>query len=142
MSVSHRACHRKADPCCGEMNAGYGTIPHRRIHCPAPARKAGVHWRPALDPASPPTGLAEIARDVVRLVRRAERHGKRHQWGEALEALSTARRLLGECEEEVVDGARADDWTWEEIGRHLGVTGSAVAQRHANRARRRRHPEG
>ncbi|HZC99268.1 MAG TPA: helix-turn-helix domain-containing protein [Actinomycetes bacterium] len=72
-------------------------------------------------------------------MRQAERHGKRHQWGRALEALRAARRLLGECEEQVVEGARADDWTWEEIGRHLGVTGSAVAQRHASR--RRQPPE-
>ena len=68
-------------------------------------------------------------------MRRAERHGKRHQWGDALEALRAARRLLEECEDRVVEGARSDAWTWEEIGRHLGVTGSAVAQRHASRKR-------
>ncbi len=89
----------------------------------------------------PPYGLAEAVREVVQLVRRAERRGKRHQWGDALEAVRAARRLLEECEDEVVEGARADDWTWEEIGRHLGVTGSAVAQRHASRKRRREPPE-
>ncbi len=82
-----------------------------------------------------------MAREVVQLVRRAERHGRRHQWGDALEALSTARRLLEECEDRVVEGARADSWTWEEIGRHLGVTGSAVAQRQTNRKRRSQDPE-
>lgn len=129
------AVRRKRGPRCGEVNAGYGTIRPRPCRARALARKAGVHWRPALDPASPPPGLAEIAREVVQLVRRAERHGKRHQWGDALEALHTARRLLEECEDQLVEGARADEWTWEEIGRHLGVTGSAVAQRHSNRKR-------
>jgi DNA-directed RNA polymerase specialized sigma subunit len=76
-----------------------------------------------------------MVREVVQLVKRAERHGKRHQWGDALEALRAARRLLEECEDQIIDGARADEWTWEEIGRHLGVTGSAVAQRHSNRKR-------
>jgi DNA-directed RNA polymerase specialized sigma24 family protein len=74
-------------------------------------------------------------------VRRAERHGKRHQWGDALEALRAARQRLEDCEEEVVSSARADDWTWEEIGRHLGVTGSAVAQRHGGGRKRQRKPQ-
>jgi hypothetical protein len=94
-----------------------------------------------VDPASPSSGLAQVTREVVQLVKRAERHGRRHQWGDALEALRAARRLLEEYEEQVIEGARADDWTWEEIGRRLGVTGSAVAQRHANRRRQHQAPE-
>jgi hypothetical protein len=123
------------------VNAGYGTIRHRPCQFPAYARKAGIHWRPAVDPASPPSGLAQVTREAVQLVKRAERHGKRHQWGDALEALRAARRLLEEFEEQVIEGARADDWTWEEIGRRLGVTGSAVAQRHAGRRRQQQPPE-
>jgi DNA-directed RNA polymerase specialized sigma24 family protein len=55
-----------------------------------------------------------------------------------LAAVASLRILLESLEELQVTNARALGWSWEEIGRALGVTKQAVHRRYGRRRRARR----
>lgn len=55
-----------------------------------------------------------------------------------LSAVASLRVLLESLEEIQVDNARNLGWSWEEIGRALGVSKQAVHRKHRRLRRRRR----
>ena len=57
-----------------------------------------------------------------------------------LAAVASLRVLLESLEELQVSNARALGWSWEEIGRALGVSKQAVHRRYGRRRFRRRRP--
>jgi hypothetical protein len=50
-----------------------------------------------------------------------------------LQAVAALRRLLERLEALQVDSARRQGWSWEEIGRALGVSKQAVHKKHGGR---------
>ena len=59
----------------------------------------------------------------------------------ALRELAAARAALDGLEEQLVIRARAERWSWHSIARDLGLSGSTVHRRHAERDPRREHFE-
>ena len=58
--------------------------------------------------------------------------------GEGLAAVAALRRLVALLEDENVDRAVAQGWTWQEIADALGVSRQAVHKKHAKRLRSKR----
>ena len=54
-----------------------------------------------------------------------------------LKAVAALRRLAEHLEALQVDSARAQGWSWDEIGAALGVSRQAVHKKHAKRTGRR-----
>lgn len=52
---------------------------------------------------------------------------------DALAAVGALRRLADSVEDDAVERAVADGWTWPRIAEALGVTKQAVHKKHANR---------
>ncbi|MCY7280317.1 MAG: hypothetical protein LH610_05365 [Sphingomonas bacterium] len=52
---------------------------------------------------------------------------------DALAAVGALRRLADRVEDDAVERALADGWTWPRIAEALGVTKQAVHQKHAKR---------
>lgn len=52
---------------------------------------------------------------------------------DALAAVAALRRLADRVEDDAVERAVADGWTWLRIAEALGVTKQAVHQKHARR---------
>lgn len=50
-----------------------------------------------------------------------------------LQAVAALRRLVERLEALQVDSARAQGWSWEDIGAALGVSRQAVHKKHARR---------
>jgi hypothetical protein len=55
-----------------------------------------------------------------------------------LAAVASLRVLLESLEELQVQNARVSGWSWEEIGRALGISKQAVHRKYGRRRRRRR----
>jgi len=52
---------------------------------------------------------------------------------DALAAVGALRRLADRVEDDAVERALADEWTWPRIAEALGVTKQAVHKKHARR---------
>lgn len=50
-----------------------------------------------------------------------------------LRAVAALRKLVERLEELQVDNARAQGWSWEQIGESLGVSKQAVHKKHGRR---------
>lgn len=72
-----------------------------------------------------------IARSLLTRAGRAERHAEKHRPLRVLEQLPQVRDVTDALEREAVLEARDQGATWEQIAAALGVTRSAVHQRHA-----------
>ncbi len=55
---------------------------------------------------------------------------------DALAAVAALRRLADRVEDDAVERALRDRWTWAKVAEALGVTRQAVHKKHANRLKK------
>jgi DNA-directed RNA polymerase specialized sigma subunit len=81
--------------------------------------------------------LPELLERIAEQLERARDYLDLEEWAMTLAALTEAKRLRDEVEEQVIRIAQAAGVTDTEIARRLGLTQSAISKRRARTGRRR-----